>query len=85
MTDKELTLILLTPQGSEYEGPVSAVFLPGSAGPFEVLPGHAPIVSTLEKGEVRWRTGDVELSLAIRAGALMLKDETLTVCVQLDS
>lgn len=85
MTDKELTLILLTPQGPEYEGPVSAVYLPGSAGRFEVLPGHAPIVSTLDRGEIRWRTGDVELSVAIRAGALMLNDQTLTVCAQLDS
>ena len=83
--DKELTLILLTPQGTEYEGPVTAVYLPGSAGSFEVLPGHAPIVSTLEKGEVRWRMGDTEMSVAVRGGVLMLKDKTLTVCVQLDS
>ena len=33
----------------------AAVFLPGSAAPFEVLPGHAPIISTLEAGTVRWR------------------------------
>ena len=83
--DKELTLILLTPQGTEYEGPVTAVYLPGTAGRFEILPGHAPIVSTLEKGEVRWRMGDTEMSVAVRSGALMLKDKTLTVCVQLDS
>ena len=83
--EKVLTLILLTPQGTEYEGPVSAVYLPGSAGRFEVLPGHAPIVSTLAKGEVRWRTGTAEMSVPIRSGALMLKEQTLTVCVQLDS
>ena len=83
--DNELTLILLTPQGTEYEGPVEAVFLPGTAGSFEILPGHAPIVSTLERGAVRWRTGGVELSVAIRNGAIMLKDKTLTVCAQLDS
>jgi F-type H+-transporting ATPase subunit epsilon len=85
MTEKELTLILLTPQGTEFEGPVEAVYLPGTAGRFEVLPGHAPIVSTLEKGEIRWRTGGVELSVAIHGGALMLNDQTLTVCAQLDS
>ncbi len=85
MTEKQLTLILLTPQGTEYEGLVSAVYLPGTAGRFEVLPGHSPIVSTLEKGEIRWRMEDVEMSVAIRSGALMLKDNTLTVCAQLDS
>lgn len=83
--DKAFTLRILTPEGTAFEGPVEAAFLPGSAGRFEVLPGHAPIVSTLERGEIRWRAAGAESSIAIRSGALMLKDKTLTVCAEAES
>lgn len=82
MTDKALTLRILTPEGTAFEGTVQAVFLPGAKGHFEVLPGHAPIVSSLVKGEIRWRVGGVESEIAIRGGAIMLQDNTLTVCAQ---
>ena len=49
-----ITLRILTPSWNE-EHRASAVFLPGTRGAFEVLPGHAPIISTLSAGEIRWR------------------------------
>ena len=83
MTDHSLTLKILTPEGSAFEGPVEAVFVPGSAGRFEVLPGHAPIITTLTAGELRWRAADGEKGTAVLSGALMLKDDVLTVCADL--
>lgn len=85
MTFKQLTLKILTPEGTAFEGPVAAVYLPGSLGSFEVLPGHAPIVSSLTKGEVRWRVDGSESALAVKGGAIMLKDNILTVCAQVGS
>ena len=82
MTQKVFTLRILTPEGTAFEGSVEAAFLPGAMGRFEVLPGHAPIVSTLVKGEIRWRAAGVESVIAIHGGALMLNDNTLTVCAQ---
>ena len=82
MTDKVFTLRILTAEGTVFEGPVSAAFLPGTMGAFEVLPGHAPIVSTLEAGSLRWRAGGTESVFAVSGGALILKDNTLTVCAQ---
>ena len=50
---------------------VQAVFLPGTAGNFEVLPSHAPIISTLEEGDIRWRTPDgCEESLKVKGGVM---------------
>ena len=83
MTEKTLTLRILTAEGTVFEGPVSAVFLPGSAGAFEVLPGHAPIVSTLDAGKLRWRTGDTESGQSVSGGAIILENNELTVCAQL--
>ncbi|MCR5326920.1 MAG: F0F1 ATP synthase subunit epsilon [Bacteroidales bacterium] len=82
MKFKELTLRILTPEGTVFEGPVEAVWLPGTVSGFEVLPGHAPIISALEKGEVQWRVGGVKSALAIRSGSMILEDGLLTVCAQ---
>ena len=80
--DIELTLRVLTPEGSVFEGPVAAVYLPGTAGRFEVLPGHAPIITTLSAGELRWRNVSGEQSLSVNSGALCLKENILTICAE---
>ena len=59
-----------------------AVFLPGSAAPFEVLPGHAPIISTLEAGELRWRGAEGEESLAIKSGAVRVMNDRIEICAE---
>ncbi len=46
-------IVILSPEQEIYSGPVKAVRVPGSAGSFEMLENHAPIVSSLEKGIVR--------------------------------
>ena len=80
--DDRLTLRILTPEGSAFEGPVDAVFLPGTSAPFEVLPGHAPIISSLTAGALRWRAAGEETQLDVRAGAVMVKDNVITVCAE---
>ncbi|MBO4475836.1 MAG: F0F1 ATP synthase subunit epsilon [Bacteroidales bacterium] len=84
MTDR-LTLRILTPVGTAFEGPVEAVFVPGSSGAFEVLPGHAPIISSLESGRILWRHDGREDSLAVRTGAMIVENNTVTVCAQQES
>lgn len=49
---------VLTPTGKVFEGSCSQVKVPGSAGQFEILENHAPIVSSLEAGEVRLTLAD---------------------------
>ncbi len=57
-----IRLRIFTASSSE-EHQASAVFLPGAAGAFEVLPGHAPIISALTAGEIRWRVPGSELEI----------------------
>ncbi|MCR5561006.1 MAG: F0F1 ATP synthase subunit epsilon [Bacteroidales bacterium] len=59
-----------------------AVFLPGSAAPFEVLPGHAPLISTLEAGQVRWRSGGKEETLAVKTGAVRVAADNIEICAE---
>ena len=47
-----LILKIVSPERVEFDGEVGSVTLPGTLGSFEVLTGHAPIISSLEKGKV---------------------------------
>lgn len=46
-------LEIVSPEKKVYEGEVKLVKVPGSKGSFEILMNHAPIISTLDKGEVK--------------------------------
>ena len=53
-----LELVILTPEKQLYSGSVKSVKVPGTKGQFQVLAGHAPIVSSLEAGTVTVRETD---------------------------
>ena len=48
-----MELEIITPDKKVYEGQVKLVKVPGSKGSFEILNNHAPIISILNKGEVK--------------------------------
>ena len=51
-----LQLRIVSPEKVEYDGAVESVLVPGTAGQFEILNDHAPIISTLQKGVVEYAT-----------------------------
>jgi len=59
-----------------------AVWLPGTVGEFEVLHSHAPIISTLVAGKIKWRVGSTMDSLDINSGVMRLKDDRMQICVE---
>ncbi len=48
-----MNLSVLTPEKEIFSGSITSVKVPGKNGQFEILDGHAPIVSALGEGEVR--------------------------------
>jgi len=48
-----MQLEIITPETKIFTGEVDAVLLPGLNGLFQVLNGHAPIISGLAEGEVK--------------------------------
>ena len=48
----ELRVRLVTPEKVLFEQVATSVLLPSTAGYFEVLPGHAPLIGELGAGEV---------------------------------
>ncbi len=47
-----MILSVLTPEKQVFEGEVLSVKVPGALGQFQVLKGHAPLVSSLKEGRV---------------------------------
>ncbi len=45
-------LEILTPDKTIFSGNITSLTLPGTKSPFAVLKNHAPLISTLEKGEM---------------------------------
>lgn len=73
---------ILTPNGSLFEGEVTGVQMPGVMGSFEVKANHAPIVSSLEKGNVLVRKEDGDLSYVISGGFVEVAKNKLTLLAE---
>lgn len=77
-----MKLTIITPDKSVFDGTVTSVTVPGSAGSFEVLENHAPIVSTLEDGKVIIRTGKSEEIINIIGGVVEVIHNKITVLAE---
>ncbi len=77
-----MTLHILSPEGTLVRADVSLVTLPGVAGRFTVLKDHAPLVTALEKGAIRYVTDGEEEYLPIREGFVEVRDNAVTACVE---
>ena len=63
-----MRLDILTAERSLFEGEVDAVTAPGVEGELGVLPHHAALMTALQPGELRYRSGNEETQLAVTGG-----------------
>ena len=79
---KELQLSIVSPEKSIFDGDVKIVTLPGTVGSFSILPGHAPIVSSLQAGTLSYTTMEgEERTIDIQGGFVELSDGTVSACI----
>lgn len=77
-----ISLIILTPEKTLLEKHVSKVSLPGTKGRFMVLRNHAPLISSLEEGDIVLESEGVEYKIFITSGFADVHDNTVTVCAE---
>lgn len=77
-----MKLTIITPDKPVYNGDVTSVTVPGSAGSFEVLENHAPIVSTLDDGKVIIRNGKSEEIITIIGGVVEVIENKITLLAE---
>ena len=77
-----MPLRIISAQEVVFDGEVSAVTLPGAMGEFTVLKNHAPLLSTLAPGKVRYIDGaGAEGEASITGGIADIDNNVVSVCV----
>ena len=78
-----LQLHIISPTGDVFNGSVAKVLLPGAKAPFVVLPMHAPLISSLTKGVIRYtdETG-TEHTIEVGGGFVEVKGDVVRVCTE---
>ena len=75
-----MTLEIITPEKELFTGEVTSVKFPGTNGGFEILNNHAPIISTLGKGEIRVITTDKNTEkFEINGGVIEMQNNKIIV------
>lgn len=86
-------LQILSPEKNLFDGQVSKVTFPGSQGRFTVLPRHAALISSLEKGVINFSelthtdnpNEGVEHIVPILRGFVEVKNNEAIACVEVES
>jgi len=76
-------LEIVTPDKRTFSDEVDGVVIPGSEGELGVLEGHAPLVTTLLPGELRYTKNGEEQSLAVGEGVVEITRESVAVLTDL--
>jgi F-type H+-transporting ATPase subunit epsilon len=74
-----LKIDVVTAERVVYSAEVDAIIAPGTEGQLGILPHHAPLMTTLQSGELVIRKGGREESLAISGGFLEVRPDHVIV------
>ena len=78
-----MNLQIITPDKTVYEGEVQLVQVPGSKGSFQILKNHAPIISTLEAGNVKIiDSKDKTSMIPIGGGVIEVKNNKIIILAE---
>ncbi|MBQ90849.1 MAG: ATP synthase F1 subunit epsilon [Acidimicrobiaceae bacterium] len=78
-----LTLEIVTPERAVVSERVDEVQVPGVEGSFGVLPGHTPLLATLQVGELWYRQGEETSYVAVSFGFAEVQPDRVTVLAQI--
>ena len=77
-----LKLRIVTPEGVAFDGEVESVSVPGESGAFEVLQGHAPLISSLVPGRVSYKSASGAGGIDISGGFAEVRKNEVSVCAE---
>jgi F-type H+-transporting ATPase subunit epsilon len=62
-----------------FEGDADIVIVPGSLGEMGILPGHAPLLSSLELGVIKVKSGEIEQVFTVTGGFIEVQPDIVTI------
>ena len=75
------TLEIITPERQFYIGPAEALVLPAVDGQMGIYPGHEPVVTAVEPGELRYKVENKWEPAAVGAGFAEIKPDYVILLV----
>lgn len=79
-----MTLEIITPDAIVFSGEVTSVTVPGADGMFQVLNNHAPIISTLITGKIKFQAEGGEQVYDAEGGVVeVLKNKVIVLAERL--
>ena len=78
-----LTLEIVTPEQALVHEEVDEVEIPGADGYFGVLPGHTPLLASLQIGVLWYRKGQEKTYLALAFGFAEVMPDRVTILAQI--
>jgi F-type H+-transporting ATPase subunit epsilon len=79
---EKINLEVVTPKGAIVSEEVDIITAPGFAGEFGVLANHAPFLSTIKIGTLRYKNGDTEQELMVSGGFCEVSNNKITFLVE---
>lgn len=78
-------LEIVTPEGRAFSDDVATVVVPGTLGEMGILASHAPTVSTIVAGELRYTKDNTTHELAVGAGFVEVTGDHVAVLTDMAS
>ncbi|MBK6265725.1 ATP synthase F1 subunit epsilon [Marivirga sp. S37H4] len=75
-------LEIITPERNVFKGIVDSATFPGSDGSFQVLNNHAPMISSLAKGNLTYTTGKEEKTIIVDGGVVEVLNNNIVVLAE---
>ncbi len=70
---------IVTPDRSLFSGEADMITLPGTLGQMGILRGHAPLLSTLDIGEIIIHQGSNQQFIAVAGGVVEVRPDKVTI------
>lgn len=77
-----MLLEILSAEEKIFSGEVDSIIFPGSGGQFQILNNHAPIISSLTKGEIKYKENSKEISLSVTGGIVEVLDNKVSALIE---
>ena len=79
-----IRLLVISPEQTVADVQAASVSLPGVVSPFVVLKDHAPLITSLDPGQIRWTgTDGTPGAVSIASGFVEVRNNTVSAYVEL--
>tara|TARA_B100000963_G_scaffold157210_1_gene136787 strand:- start:51 stop:287 length:237 start_codon:yes stop_codon:yes gene_type:complete len=77
-----MTLEILSAEEKFYSGEVDSVIFPGSEGEFQILNNHAPLISSLKNGTIKYSSNKKIHSLEVSGGIVEVLNNKVNALIE---